>query len=159
MRDWSRLPYWKTEVSVDKSLAEIHRELDRYGIDAVRVTKRREPWGVEVEWEQPATEARIPVVVSFEIAIDDAELDGYSSAQRTKIPAQAARLLYFTIKNLLAAVDCGLLTPDEAFLARFQTWQGSHKTTVGNLVLKQIETAGQIGPGIIQRALPPGGKS
>lgn len=159
MRNWSRLPYWKTEVSVDKSLAEIHRELDRYGIDAVRVTKRREPWGVEVEWEQPATDKQIPVVVSFEISIDDTELDEYTPAQRAKIPMQAARLLFFTIKNLLAAVDCGLLTSDEAFLSRFQTWQGGQKTTVGHLVLKQIESTGQIGPGIIQRALPAGGGS
>lgn len=158
-RDWKRLPYWGTEVSIDKSLQEIHRQLDRYGIDAVRVTKRRDPWGVTVEWEMPATEKQIPVVVSFEIEVDDSELWEYTATQQKRIPLQAGRLLFHTIKNLLAAVDMGLLTYDEAFLSRFQTWQGGQATTVGKLVLQQLASAGAIGPAIIQKALPAGGKA
>jgi peptidoglycan/xylan/chitin deacetylase (PgdA/CDA1 family) len=34
MRDWRRLPYWQTTVSVARSVEELHRLLDRYGVTA-----------------------------------------------------------------------------------------------------------------------------
>jgi hypothetical protein len=156
VRDWKSLPYWGTEVSIDKSLQEIHRELDRYGVDAVRVTQRRNPWGIVVEWEITVTEKSIPVLVTFDIQVDDAELEGYTASQQRKIPLQAARLLFYTIKNLLAAVECGLLTPEEAFLARFQTWAAGKPVPVGDLVLEQIRQQGSLGPTIGRLALPAG---
>lgn len=155
-REWKQLPYWGTEVSIDKSLQEIHRELDRYGVDAVRVTQRRNPWGLLVEWEMPITEKAIPVLVTFDIEIDDEELEYYTPGQQRKIPLQAARLLFYTIKNLLAAVECGLLTTEEAFLARFQTWAAGKPVHVGALVLEQIRQQGSLGPTIGRLALPAG---
>ena len=152
MRDWRRLPYWQSTVSVARSVEELHRLLDRYGVTAVRQTTSRDPWRLLLEWQM---EIRgVPVIVAFDITVTDEELAGYTVKQREAIPAQAARLVVHTVKNLLAAADAGLVSMEEVFLSRVQTYQAGQPVSVGDLVLDQIERAGQLGPAIVQRALP-----
>lgn len=157
MRDWRRLPYWQTTVSVARSVEELHSLLDRYGVTAVRQTTGRDPWRLLLEWQM---EIRgIPVVVAFDISVTDEELAGYTAKHQEAIPAQAARLVAHTVKNLLAAADAGLVSMEEVFLSRVQTHRAGEPVSVGELVLDQIERAGQLGPAIVQQALPKGGET
>jgi hypothetical protein len=158
MRDWRRLPYWGTDVALERSVGELYTLLMKAGVQAYRVTQQPPPaWKLMVEWEQKIGEA--VVVVSFDIAVDQAELRLYTERQQEQIRKQAARLMWHTIKNLIAAHEAGLISMNELFLAKMQTYQNGHPVNVGHLVMAQIETAGQLGPAIIQRALPAGGQS
>jgi len=150
-RDWRKLPYWQTSATIDKSLHEIGRELERRGITTVRTTRTSSPLAVVIEWEQ---EVRgVAVVVQFEVKLEDHELYDFTKNQAEGVQRQAVRLLYHTVKNILAAVDAGIITLDEAFLANIQTWKEGLPITVGDLFLEEIERRGQLGP-TITAALP-----
>lgn len=156
MRDWKHLPYWSTTVAVESTIGDIYKQLAKVGVRAYRVTQQPEPeWRLLVEWEQTVGEN--VVVVAFDIAVTDAELWEYTARQQQQVRQQAARLVLHTIKNLLAAQEAGLITLNEIFLARMQTYGADGQpATVGDLVLRQMETAGQIGPTIIRKMLPRG---
>lgn len=156
MRDWRRLPYWGTTVAVESTIGDIYKLLAKVGVRAYRVTQQPEPeWKLLVEWEQTVGENVI--VVAFEIVVADEELQEFTDRQAAAVRAQAARLVFHTIKNLVAAHEAGLITLNEIFLARMQTYgPDGQPASVGDLVLRQMETAGQIGPTIIRKALPGG---
>lgn len=159
MRDWRRLPYWRTDVPVEKSIAELQRLLNRYGVSAVRTTTERDPWRLVVEWEYPVGPSKTPVIVMLDVTLDPAELRPYTPAQQAQVRNQAARLMMHTLKNLLAAVDAGLISIDEVFMPHFQTWANGQQTTVGKLLSAEIESRGALGPAIVQRAIGDGRSS
>src|SRR5680860_1117030 len=140
-RDWRKLPYWNTGVSIDKSLGEISKELEKRGITTLRTTRRESPFAVVVEWEQEVRE--VLAVVAFSIEVQDEELRKFTKRQKDTVRQQAVRLIFHTVKNLLAAVDAGLITIEEAFLSNIQTWDEGCPTTVGELILSRIEKSGQ----------------
>jgi hypothetical protein len=156
MRDWRKLPYWQSATSVEKSMEEITSYLNRHDIDAVRITRYRDPWRIEVEWE--STVAGVPVVVAFEVTVDPAETKGMTARQAGLVQNQAARLLWHTIKNLVAAAEAGIVGLDDISMPFVRTYAGGEQTTVGALVRAQIQAAGQLGPMIVQRALPKPGE-
>lgn len=145
-RNWKKLPYWGTTVSIHKSMGEIEKELHKRGIETMRSTRRESPFTVLVEWEQEIRGVR--AVVAFSITIEDSEIRGMTDKQRAAVKRQGVRLIFHTVKNLLAAVDGGLITLEEAFLPNVQTWRAGEPTTVGELVLAQIERSGELGPTI-----------
>jgi hypothetical protein len=155
MRDWRELPYWGTEVEVERSIAEIQRLLHKRGVEVFQVSQRYNPWGIMLGWEM-SVEA-IPVMVSFDLLLETDELRGMTPKQAEAVPRQAMRLLFYTIKNLLAAVDCGIMSMESAFMAKFQTYRDGFPVSVGDLLVEQIKNQGALGP-TIRLALPAGGK-
>ena len=155
MRDWRRLGYWRTDVSIDRSVSELRKALGRHGIGALRTTTAEDPWTILVEWEQP-TRANVDMVVTFEVTIPADELKRYTAAQVDGIKRQAVRLIFHTVKNMLDAVEAGIIALDEAFMSHFTTYRGGARITVGELVFEQIAQTGQLAPALVQRALPAG---
>jgi hypothetical protein len=151
-RDWRRLPYWQSTTSVERSLEELIGWLSRHDIDAVRTTRYRDPWRLMVEWEQQV--GGVAVVVAFDVSVTEEELDEYTARQASLILNQAGRLLWHTVKNLIAATEAGIIGLEDAVLPFVRTYSGGEETTVGALVRTQIQTAGDLGPAIVQRALP-----
>jgi hypothetical protein len=151
-RDWRRLPYWQSTTSVEKSLEELTGYLSRHDIDAVRTTRYRDPWRLMVEWEQQLS--GVTVIVAFDVTVTDDELDAYTARQAALVLNQAARLLWHTVKNLIAATEAGIIGLEDAVLPFVRTYAGGQETTIGALVRAQIQTVGDLGPGIVQRALP-----
>ncbi|MHB8867463.1 MAG: hypothetical protein ACYC6T_08150 [Thermoleophilia bacterium] len=151
-RDWRRLPYWQSTTSVERSLEELTGYLSRHDIDAVRTTRYRDPWRLQVEWEQQV--GGVAVVVSFDVTVSDEELEEYTARQAGLVQNQAARLLWHTVKNLIAATEAGIIGLEDAVLPFVRTHANGKPTTVGALVRAQIRTAGDLGQTIVQRALP-----
>jgi hypothetical protein len=156
MRDWRKLPYWQSTVSVEKSLEELTSYLNRHDIDAVRTTRYRDPWRIMLEWEQQV--AGVAVVVAFDVTVPEEELKGFTSRQADLVLNQAARLLWHTIKNLVAAAEAGIIGLDDVVLPFVRTYAGGEPTTIGALVQVQIRNSGELGPTIVQKALPSGSK-
>ncbi len=159
MRDWRRLPYWATQVEVDQSIGELRKSLKKHGVGAVQVTSCEDPWHIEIAWEMFVPSASVSAIVSFDVTIDDNELEQFTEKQGEAIKRQAVRLIAYTVKNLLAVVESEMITLEELFIGRMRVShdEEGRPVTVGRLVLEQAaRTGGRIGPTIVQKALPAG---
>ena len=159
IRDWRRLPYWGSQTEVESTIGDIYKSLAKAGLENYRVTRQATggDWTLIVQWEQVVGES--PVLVTIDATVSTAELKNYTPAQGKAILRQAARLLWHTIKNLLAAEEAGFISLNEIFLSRMQTWTSSGEpTTVGALMLEKIAAHGTLGP-VFERLQLPAAKS
>ena len=159
MRDWRRLPYWDTDVAVESTIGDVYKTLSKSGLSTYRVTLQPSPvWRLLTEWEQPVGTAI--VLVAFDIEVSAEELADYTARQAQKVLNQAARLMWHTIKNLVAAHETGLLSLEQIFLSKMQMFdEEGQQVSVGDNILGRIREAGAIGPTITRLALPaPGGQ-
>lgn len=144
-----------TQVSSDQSRAEIERTLQRYGADA---------FGYAWEGERAVVQFRARGrFVRFALPLPDPadpDFTHHSRGRRTpdaqaKLHEQAIRqrwrALALAVKAKLEAVESGITTFDEEFMAHIVLPDGS---TVGQFMQPQIETAYEQGE---MPALLPGG--
>lgn len=140
----------ETDVSSDRSRAEIERTLSRYGAtgfaygwDAGRVMVAFQAHGRRVRFV-----LALPKPEDF-LIIRNAK--GYAVRRRTPVQARAAcdqavrqrwRALLLSIKAKLESVEAGIETFEESFMAQIVLPDGS---TVADRVMPQIESAYQGG--------------
>lgn len=130
----------RTEVSSDRSIAEIQSTLRRYG--ATRFAYGWEPGGAQVGFEMAARQIR------FRLPLPDPNDDAFTLTPTGKKRARSAaeaeyeravrqrwRALALVIKAKLEAVEAGISTVEAEFLAHVILPSGS---TVGEWVEPQL---------------------
>lgn len=138
-----------TDVSVDRSRAELERTLDRYG--ATEFLYGRNGSAVMVVFGMRGRQVRF--VVSMPDRHDE-DFTTYEArgrpAKRTEGEAekrweqacrQRWRALNLVVKAKLEAVEAGIGTFDEEFLA-YLLVPGAEHTTVGQVAIPQLDAAG-----------------
>lgn len=130
----------QTTVSVDRSKAEVHRLLRRYG--ATRIADAWEPTSAAVQFEIKGVVARLSIPIPTEAEIKARPRARKSPAAvkkaATQIERQRWRMLALLLKAKLEAVELGLTTMEEEFLASIVLRNGE---TIGQHVLGAIEGA------------------
>jgi hypothetical protein len=132
----------ETSVSPEKSQMEIKATLTRYGADSFAFAENRE--GAVVMFEAHGRKVR------FDLPLPDPDAREFkitpSNRMRTDQAAiraayeqavrQRWRALLLTIKAMLEAIEVGLLTFDQAFLAHIMVQDGS---TVGASLIHRLD--------------------
>lgn len=138
----------KTDVSPDRSRAEIERTLVRYGADqflygwdqgGAVIAFRRERFQIKLTLPLPdrrSKEFTLTPAKRFERTQDEAE-KAFDQAVR-----QRWRALALVIKAKLEAVDLGITTFEEEFLAYVMLPNGQR---VGDAMIPQVELAYETG--------------
>jgi hypothetical protein len=133
-----------TNVSVAKSKAEIEKTLGRYGAEAFA-------YG----WEQERATVGFRLrgkYIRFGLILPDKNERAFTHTPSTDVPRSKAgaekaweqacrsrwRALHLVIKAKLEAVECGIVTFEEEFLAHLMLPNGE---TVGQNLIPQIETS------------------
>lgn len=138
-----------TDVPVDRSRAELERTLDRYG--ATEFLYGRNGSAVMVVFGMRGRRVRfvIPMPDRHDEAFTTYEARG-QSAKRTEGEAekrweqacrQRWRALNLVVKAKLEAVEAGIGTFDEEFLA-YLLVPGAEHTTVGQVAIPQLDAVG-----------------
>lgn len=106
--------YADTEVSVTKSVEEIKRQLAKYGVLEVRTTERQP---TELDAGALAFEFNTAAGLRVRIGIIIPPTAGLTQRQAQRAGQPEARVLFHLIKNKLAAVEYGVETVEQAFIA------------------------------------------
>lgn len=135
----------RTEVSKDRSLAEIERSIARYGATGFMYGWSGDSAmiGFVVKERQMRLTVPMPDYADFELtASGRARSDTAVIEARDQAIRQRWRALALYVKATLEAVDAGIITLDDAFLAYTALPNGA---TVGQWMQPQIAQAYQSG--------------
>ena len=123
----------RTQVTVDRSRAEVENLLKRFGAE-----------GFAYAWEGgQETIGFVYAGKRVRLSIPLPKRESYRSEEAwAKERRRRFRVLVLAVKSLLVAVEDGLVGFEEAFLSWFVTPSGQ---TVGDLVVPQLEAAARRG--------------
>lgn len=131
----------ETQVSPEKSRMEIEATLTRYGADSFVFATS--PLGATVMFEAHGRKVRFnltmpdPVAREFRFSPAGRARDSRATqAAYEQAVRQRWRALLLTIKALLEAIEVGLLSFDQAFLAHIMVQDGS---TVGGSLIPRLD--------------------
>ena len=119
-----------TSVSVDRSKAEIERTLDRYGVDAFFYSKSASGAGIGFTFKGRTIKLNVPLPDRKEYRDNKT-----GEANWEKECRRLWRVLLLRIKGDLEAVESGLITFEDVFLAQTCLPDGS---TVGQVIQEKI---------------------
>ncbi len=125
----SRTAYRDTDVTVDRSQARIRTLLARYGADSMRVSENFKTGEIRITFECQGRPICLPLSTSaYEDALKDEtpyssrtrrSLTKYNEDMREKAQKGIWRAAESWLKATLEAVEFGIVSFEEAFLASF----------------------------------------
>ena len=137
-----------TDVAVDRTRAQIEKALDRYGADAFSYA--RDQTRAQIQFRMEGKQIR------FELTLPDPQSDEFRltpSGKWERLPRDAQkaweqacrqrwRALLLQVTAMFAAIEAGITTFEEAFLAFIVLPEGN---TVGEFMLPQVARAYETG--------------
>jgi hypothetical protein len=151
-----------TKVSVEQSRRELERTLTRYGVSAFSYGHDGERAVVMFAAHGRHVRLEMPVPPLAEFALTPTGLKRAGNAMedaRAKAQRQRWRALVLVVKAKLEAVDSGLISFEDEFLAHIVLPDGSTVGQWAHPQLEEVYTTGDMPavlPGAPARALPAG---
>lgn len=145
----------ETQVPVDRSRIEIEHILQRFGADAFVYGWDQKKAMVQFRAEGKTVRFMLSIPIMGDVQFTPTgQLRSPSSARTALEKTTRAnwRALLLIIKAKLVAVDAGIVTFEEEFLAQIMLPDGQ---TVGDWIVPQVERAYEVGE--MPMALPIGG--
>jgi len=142
-----------TEVSVERSLGEVERILQRFGADSFAYQKKADSTAIAFEIRGLNVMMRVSMPAVKDFLLTDTgrkRTDSAAWSERDKECRRRMRSLSAVIKAKLVAVDDGVATIEQEFLPYIQLPDG---TSIGEALIPQI---GALAAGTL--ALPGGSK-
>ena len=141
----TKIPYSGTVIAPEKTQSEIIILLYKHGAEATRWTSEKDGKNTlefifSVKSRQIAFRVTPPIM---------------KNSRGEPLTAQCMRLLYWWLKSQLEAIQYGLVSIEEAFLANVAGSLPSGETvTLGDLLLPKLRSGEILGPADLQKALP-----
>ncbi len=116
----SKMPYYNTSVSTDKTRLEIIALLNKYDVKDYQWTQLGDKESVKFIMETTIQNKEMKVAVQFEIPILKA-LKGNAHKVVTVPREQAYRIFYYSLKSLLEATAYGVFSSKDVFYSYILT--------------------------------------